>query len=168
MAIQPTLKKSFIAWNLAYLIITGGLGAWGGYDYWVTIPENEQRAVEWDALVTENQDLTNKAQTGTPLSVEEKNRYEEILLILETTYQNTAPQPPAAYDRPLNFWATSSAWAMRPRGTLLVILSILGPSSWAMGVSISPGWIELTLTPLRANSTAAVFVIPLTAHLEAP
>jgi hypothetical protein len=36
--------------------------------------------------------------------VEEKNRYEEILLILETTYQNTAPQPPAAYDRPLNFW----------------------------------------------------------------
>jgi hypothetical protein len=37
-----------------------------------------------------------------------------------------------------------------------------------IGVSIMPGWIEFTRTPCFASSSAAAFVIPLTAHLDAP
>lgn len=104
MAIQSTLKKSFLAWNVAYLIIMGGLGVWGAYDYWVTIPEKERLATEWDELVHEGQELTDRAQSGLPLTEADALRYEEIQEIQTRVFENTAPQPPAAYDRALNFW----------------------------------------------------------------
>lgn len=104
MAIQSTLKKSFLAWNVAYLIIMGGLGAWGAYDYWVTIPERERLATEWDELVLEGQAMTDRAQSGAPLTAADALRYEEIQAIQTAVFENTAPQPPAAYDRALNFW----------------------------------------------------------------
>ena len=37
-----------------------------------------------------------------------------------------------------------------------------------MSVSIIPGWIELTRMPCGASSSAADFVIPVTANFEAP
>lgn len=50
MAIQTSVKRSFILWNVLYIVLCGGLGAWGAYDYWVTIPDQEQAVVEYEEL----------------------------------------------------------------------------------------------------------------------
>ena len=41
MPVTTNLKRSFVVWNALYLVITLGLGIWGAYDYWVTIPNRE-------------------------------------------------------------------------------------------------------------------------------
>lgn len=104
MAIKPTLKKSFITWNLVYLIITGGLGVWGAYDYWVTIPERERLVGEYEALLSEARSLAKRAEDGQPLSQAQAERYEEIQAIQTDVFNNTPPPRPARYDRALNFW----------------------------------------------------------------
>lgn len=48
MAIQTSVKRSFILWNVLYIVLCGGLGAWGAYDYWVTIPDQEAAVVEYE------------------------------------------------------------------------------------------------------------------------
>src|SRR6185369_5680212 len=64
--------------------------------------------------------------------------------------------------------ATSLAAAVRPIGTLRVMRS-RSVGSWpSMSVSMRPGWIELTRTPRRASSMAALFVMPRTAHFDVP
>ena len=50
MAIQTSVKRSFILWNVLYLVLCGGLGAWGAYDYWVTLPDQEAAVVEYEEL----------------------------------------------------------------------------------------------------------------------
>ena len=50
MAIQTSVKRSFILWNVLYIVLCGGLGAWGAYDYWVTIPDQEAAVVEYEEL----------------------------------------------------------------------------------------------------------------------
>ncbi len=53
MAIQTSIKKNFVYWNLLYLVLCGGLGAWGAYDYWVTIPAKEAAVDRYRMLDTE-------------------------------------------------------------------------------------------------------------------
>lgn len=105
MAIQTRLKQSFLIWNLVYLVITAGLGIWGAYDYWVTIPERERLANEYQELNNDLRELDERAQNNLPLTPEQITRYQEIKEVLAAPpFENTPPQPPAAYDRPLNFW----------------------------------------------------------------
>ncbi len=139
MAIQTSVKRSFILWNVLYLVLCGGLGAWGAYDYWVTIPDQEAAVVEYEELsqrravleirgvlwtlikkksdgtITESEDAslaTMRAefeeagitQPPPPLSPEEVAEYETIKVTLKDDFENTAPEPPASYDRWVNFW----------------------------------------------------------------
>lgn len=139
MAIQTSVKRSFILWNVLYLVLCGGLGAWGAYDYWVTIPDQEAAVVEYEELsqrravleirgvlwtlikkksdgtITESEDAslaTMRAefeeagitQPPPPLSPEEVAEYEAIKVTLKDDFENTAPEPPASYDRWVNFW----------------------------------------------------------------
>lgn len=139
MAIQTSIKRSFIFWNLLYIVLCGGLGAWGAYDYWVTIPaqeeavatyeelnerraELEMRGVLWtllgkkaDGTITETESETleelrvamqeaNLPGPPPPLTDEEKEEYKALKKTIEVDFENTAPEPPASYDRWVNFW----------------------------------------------------------------
>lgn len=53
MAIQTTVKKQFVYWNLLYFVLCGGLGLWGAYDYWVSIPAKEAAVERYAVLMTE-------------------------------------------------------------------------------------------------------------------
>ena len=105
MAIQTTLKQSFILWNTLYLVITAGLGIWGAYDYWVTIPNQAFLAAEFESLSNEGHALKELVDENQTLNSEQIARYEEIQNTLAAPpFENTPPQAPASYDRPLNFW----------------------------------------------------------------
>lgn len=86
MAIQTSIKRSFIYWNLLYLVLTGGLGIWGAYDYWVTIPAREEAVQTYTGLVKELATLeirgklwtlADKRQNKT-ITADEKKELEEI------------------------------------------------------------------------------------------
>ena len=134
MAIQTSIKPSFFYWNLVYLVLCGGLGAWGAFDYWVTIPEMYAAVEEYTTLTEEQNQLENRAEfyeiqarlrdetansedretlakiretTGgipEPLTDEDRARYEVINEILSVDFENTPPQAPASYDGWVNFW----------------------------------------------------------------
>ncbi|MBC03037.1 MAG: hypothetical protein CMJ34_07020 [Phycisphaerae bacterium] len=134
MAIQTSIKRSFLYWNLVYLVLCGGLGAWGAYDYWVTIPAQEAAVKEYTALTAEQSELDGRAEffeiqkklrAGTadqqekatfekirsasggnplPLTDEDVARYEAINNILTVDFENTPPQAPASYDGWVNFY----------------------------------------------------------------
>lgn len=53
MAIQTTVKKSYLYWNLLYFVLCAGLGAWGAYDYWIDIPAREEAVVRYAGLTEE-------------------------------------------------------------------------------------------------------------------
>ena len=105
MPVTTNLKRSFVVWNALYLVITLGLGIWGAYDYWVTIPNLEIAADRYEALLLEKTELEATATSTGPLTGETLARYTEIETLITDEFDNTAPQRPAAYDRPLNFWA---------------------------------------------------------------
>jgi hypothetical protein len=105
MAIQTKLKQSFIIWNSLYLVITAGLGVWGAYDYWVTIPDREVRFEQFTELKSEYAALDTKAiESGIHLEGEDLARHDEIENIIKTKFDDSPPMKPAVYDRPLNFW----------------------------------------------------------------
>jgi hypothetical protein len=96
MAIQTSVKRSFIYWNLLYLVLCGGLGAWGAYDYWVTIPAQQKAVAEYGGLVEELAgleirgklwQLAEKRQSGsaTPEEVQELQELEKALQEAGTT-----------------------------------------------------------------------------------
>ena len=96
MAIQTSVKRSFIYWNLLYLVLCGGLGAWGAYDYWVTIPAQQKAVAEYGGLVEELAgleirgklwQLAEKRQNGsaTPEEVQELQELEKALHEAGTT-----------------------------------------------------------------------------------
>ncbi len=139
MAIQTSVKRSFILWNVLYIVLCGGLGAWGAYDYWVTIPDQEDAVVEYEALSVRRADLEIRGVLWTlirkktdgsitesedesltmmqakfeeagfqkpppPLTEVEVAEYETIKATLKDDFENTPPEPPASYDRWVNFW----------------------------------------------------------------
>ena len=105
MPVSTHLKRSFIIWNALYLVITLGLGIWGAYDYWVTIPDREIAADRYEALLLEKTELEATATSTGPLTGDALARYTEIETLITDEFENTAPQRPAFYDRSLNFWA---------------------------------------------------------------
>ncbi|MAC19532.1 MAG: hypothetical protein CMJ23_07675 [Phycisphaerae bacterium] len=101
MAIQTSVKRSFIYWNLLYLVLCGGLGAWGAYDYWVTIPAQQKAVAEYGVLVEELAGLEirgklwqlagkQKEGVATPEEVQELQELEKTLQEAGTT----KPPPP--------------------------------------------------------------------------
>lgn len=134
MAIQTSIKRSFFYWNLLYLVLCGGLGAWGAYDYWVTIPDRYVAVAEYEELTEEQRRLETRSEFITlrgklrsgdlseddkarleelrampaegmvPLTEDDRNRYEEINEILLVDFENTPPQMPASYDGWVNFY----------------------------------------------------------------
>lgn len=134
MAIQTSIKRSFFYWNLVYFVICAGFGAWGAYDYWVTIPEQYEAVALYTDLAEEQDELEaraefyeiqNKLREGTatdedratlqkfresnaqpprPLTEDDRTRYEEINTILTVDFENTPPQAPASYDGWVNFY----------------------------------------------------------------
>lgn len=62
MAIQTSIKKSFVYWNLLYFVLCAGLGAWGAYDYWVSIPGKEEAVERYNTLMEEFAGLEVRGQ----------------------------------------------------------------------------------------------------------
>ena len=134
MAIQTSIKRSFFYWNLVYLVICALFGAWGAYDYWVTIPEQYEAVAVYTTLTEEQDQLESRAdfyeiqtklRQGTaseedkatlqelraaggpipqPLTEADRTRYDEINNILTVDFENTPPQAPASYDGWVNFY----------------------------------------------------------------
>ena len=66
--------------------------------------------------------------------------------------------------------ATSSASPIRGIGKPANTAALSTSSNWSppvIGVSITPGWTELTRIPAGPSSMAAVLVMPRIAHFEA-
>ena len=68
MAIQTSIKRSFVLWNVLYIVLCGGLGAWGAYDYWVTIPAQEEAVATYEELNVRRAELEMRGVLWTLLA----------------------------------------------------------------------------------------------------
>jgi hypothetical protein len=101
MAIQTSIKKSFIYWNLLYLVLCGGLGAWGAYDYWVTIPEQELAVERYSNLMNEFASLELRGQyqqlaikrAQNALTEDERSMLQELESSMREAGMTSAPPP---------------------------------------------------------------------------
>ena len=99
MAIQTSIKRSFIFWNVLYIVLCGGLGAWGAYDYWVTIPAQEQAVATYEELNVRRAELEMRGVLWTLLAKKadgtitetESETLEEIRLAMQ---EADLPGPP--------------------------------------------------------------------------
>jgi hypothetical protein len=101
MAIETTLQARQKWWNILYAVICAVLGAWGAYDYWVTIPRKEAEA----ATAAEEMEAKARAAAAAPgaaqtLSAEDVKTYEAAKAVVD----KGKPVAPAAYDRPVQLW----------------------------------------------------------------
>jgi hypothetical protein len=107
MAIQTSIKKSFIYWNLLYLVLCGGLGAWGAYDYWVTIPEREEAVERYGELMGEFASLELRGQyeqlaakrAQNALTEDERTALKELEQTLRDAGMTSAPPPLSDADK---------------------------------------------------------------------
>ena len=102
MRVETKIQRRYLAWNLAYGLTCAILGAWGAWDYWVTIPKREAAVAEYIAAVATRDELVT-IRASRPLSNEEIGKYETAEATL-ARYAISAPVAPPAYDRPLQFW----------------------------------------------------------------
>jgi len=101
MAIQTSIKKSFIYWNLLYLVLCGGLGAWGAYDYWVTIPAKEEAVERYTTLMNEFATLELRGQyqqlaakrAQNALTEDERTTLQELEKTMQEAGMTSAPPP---------------------------------------------------------------------------
>jgi hypothetical protein len=107
MAIETTLQARQKWWNILYAVICAVLGAWGAYDYWVTIPRKEAEVAAYEVAATAAEEMEAKARAATaapggaqPLSVEDVKAYEAAKAVVD----KGKPVAPAAYDRPVQLW----------------------------------------------------------------
>ena len=107
MAIETTLQARQKWWNILYAVICAVLGAWGAYDYWVTIPRKEAEVAAYEVAATTAEEMEAKARAATaapggaqPLSVEDVKAYEAAKAVVD----KGKPVAPAAYDRPVQMW----------------------------------------------------------------
>ncbi|MCH2162018.1 MAG: hypothetical protein MK085_09120 [Phycisphaerales bacterium] len=106
MAVQTTLKRSQIGWNVLYLVLMLGLGIWGAYDYWVKYPRMDELADAYDRLEAEEKEFARITTEGGILTEQEKLRYNSVMAEMVAKFPDkTKPSRPAVYDRPLNLWA---------------------------------------------------------------
>lgn len=95
-------KTSRVVWLLSYSLLCLVLGVWGGYDYWVRIPQNESDFASF-SKTKEIFDHFEKQSATKPLSASEITEYEAAKKVLEG-YTDGVPEPVPAYDRPLQLW----------------------------------------------------------------
>jgi hypothetical protein len=89
-------------------VICAGLGAWGAYDYWVTIPRKEAEVAAYEVAaevaattLEEMEAKAHAAPDGVPtLSEEEVKAYKAAKAVVA----KGKPVAPAAYDRPVQLW----------------------------------------------------------------
>jgi hypothetical protein len=101
MAIQTSIKKSFIYWNLLYFVLCGGLGLWGAYDYWVSIPAQEQAVARYEELMTEFANLEMRGQYSqlaakraqNALTEEERENLTKLETAMREAGATSAPPP---------------------------------------------------------------------------
>jgi hypothetical protein len=101
MAIQTSIKKSFVYWNLLYLVLCGGLGAWGAYDYWVTIPTKEEEVERYATLMNEFAGLELRGQyqqlagkrAQNALTEDERTTLQELEKTMREAGMTAAPPP---------------------------------------------------------------------------
>lgn len=102
MQVETRIQRRYLAWNVAYAVICAALGAWGAWDYWVTIPNRETAVAEYLAAVATRDELVT-IRTSRSLTGEEVGRYEAAEATL-ARYALSVPVAPPNYDRPLQFW----------------------------------------------------------------
>ncbi len=102
MRVETRIQRRYLAWNIAYGLLCAILGAWGAWDYWVTIPKREAAVAEYIAAVATRDELVT-IRASRPLSSEEIGKYETAEATL-ARYAISVPVAPPAYDRPLQFW----------------------------------------------------------------
>lgn len=107
MAIATTLQARQKWWNILYAVICAALGAWGAYDYYVTIPRKESEVAAYEVAATTAEEMEAKARAGStapggaqPLSIEDVKAYE----VAKAVVDKGKPVAPAAYDRPVQMW----------------------------------------------------------------
>ena len=107
MAIETTLQARQKWWNILYAVICAVLGAWGAYDYWVTIPRKEEEVAAYEVAATTAEEMqakgraaTGAAQTRSPEEVKIEAEYEAAKAVVA----KGKPVAPAAYDRPVQMW----------------------------------------------------------------
>jgi hypothetical protein len=107
MAIETTLQARQKWWNILYAVICAVLGAWGAYDYWVTIPRKEAEVAAYEVAATAAEEMEAKARAAAAapgaaqtLSVEDVKAYEAAKAVVD----KGKPVAPAAYDRPVQMW----------------------------------------------------------------
>ena len=101
MAIQTSIKKSFVYWNLLYLVLCGGLGAWGAYDYWVSIPAKEEAVERYTSLMGEFATLELRGQyqqlagkrAQNALTEDERATLQELEKSMQEAGMTSAPPP---------------------------------------------------------------------------
>ncbi|MDA0803318.1 MAG: hypothetical protein O2819_06130 [Planctomycetota bacterium] len=100
--IQTRLQPRFKYWTLAYAILCLGFGIWGGYDYWVTIPEQQALVDAYREAELNFHKLDFEGQSR-PLTDDE-----HLAKRNATEFMNAYPARPTeipAWDRPLQLWA---------------------------------------------------------------
>ncbi|MAH66406.1 MAG: hypothetical protein CMJ27_08445 [Phycisphaerae bacterium] len=101
MAIQTSIKRSFIFWNVLYIVLCGGLGAWGAYDYWVTIPAQTKAVATYEELNVRRAELEMRGVLWTLLAKKadgtitetESETLEEIRVAMQEA-ELPGPPPP--------------------------------------------------------------------------
>lgn len=90
-----------------YAVICAVLGAWGAYDYWVTIPRKEAEVAAYEVAATTAEEMEAKARAAAAapgaaqtLSVDDVKTYEAAKAVVD----KGKPVAPAAYDRPVQMW----------------------------------------------------------------
>ncbi|MDE0889209.1 MAG: hypothetical protein OSA40_07090 [Phycisphaerales bacterium] len=98
MAIQTSVKRSFILWNVLYIVLCGGLGAWGAYDYWVTIPDQEAAVVEYEELSARRGNLEIRGVLWTLMKKKSDGTIteseDESLATMRTEFEKAGVQQP--------------------------------------------------------------------------
>jgi hypothetical protein len=98
MAIQTSVKRSFILWNVLYIVLCGGLGAWGAYDYWVTIPDQERAVVEYEELTARRGNLEIRGVLWTLIKKKSDGTIteseDESLATMRTEFEKAGVQQP--------------------------------------------------------------------------
>ena len=102
MAVTTSIAPRQKWWNIAYAAICLILGLWGAWDYFVTIPRQEERFVLYQVALAEQLELEDAAKNQ-PLEPRQIEQYNAAKAIIET-FGDDVPELPAAYDRPVQLW----------------------------------------------------------------
>jgi hypothetical protein len=102
MAVICALRTKRLIWLVVYAVLCFALGVWGAYDYWVRIPQDEQRYREFEDVKSTFDSLQKKSNEGKSLNAEERTAYEESKK--RVAEFQPPPSPVPAWDRPLQLY----------------------------------------------------------------